>query len=329
TPSTGTGSPRPPAPRPGSAAPGDLMIPAVPLRNNAPTITAPAGWTTIGNPRTSGATLEQRLYYRIATAADTATTTYSWSWATPADASVAIMGYSGVDGSVPFDVTPSDNSGTGTTATAPSLTTAQDGDMLVAFYGAQGNVTELQDSAESLTQEYTALSTSMPASRVRSTGADGTQSAAGATGNKTATVGSSAPWVAHLAALTPALAADGSGSMGASVTPAPAPQPGRTFPFPHRAAAGGMINGAITLVVPSGWSAPSTTAANAGYTTASSGTVAVAGQTITVSGVTVSGGGTMTITYGSTASGGPGATAPSSTGAQTWQAQQKSKSGGT
>src|SRR5215831_6710154 len=76
-----------PALRPGSVATGDLMIAAVTLRNNDPTITAPAGWTTIGNPRTSGATLEQRLYYRIATAADTATTTYSWSWATPADAS--------------------------------------------------------------------------------------------------------------------------------------------------------------------------------------------------------------------------------------------------
>src|SRR5262249_44270070 len=124
-----------PALRPGSVATGDLMIAAVTLRNNDPTITAPAGWTTIRNPRTSRATLEKRLSSRTATAADTATTTYSWSWAPPADASVAIMGYSGVDGSVPFDVTPSDNSGTGTTATAPSLTTTQDGDMLVAFYG--------------------------------------------------------------------------------------------------------------------------------------------------------------------------------------------------
>src|SRR5258708_15074158 len=32
--------------------------------------------------------------------------------------------------------------------------------------------------------------------------------------------------------------------------------------------------------------------------------------------------------YGSTAGGGPGATATSSTGAQTWQAQEKSTSGG-
>src|SRR5438093_8986364 len=36
----------------------------------------------------------------------------------------------------------------------------------------------------------------------------------------------------------------------------------------------------------------------------------------------------MTITYGSTAGGGAGATATSSAGAQTWQAQEKSTSGG-
>src|SRR5204863_2503853 len=88
-------------------------------------------------------------------------------------------------------------------------------------------------------------------------------------------------------------------------------------------------NGSITLVVPSGWNAPSLTAANAGYTTASTGTVSVAAQTITVSSVTLAGGAAMTITYGSAAGGGPGATVTSTTGAQTWQAQQKARSTGT
>src|SRR4029453_12706929 len=91
---------------------------------------------------------------------------------------------------------------------------------------------------------------------------------------------------------------------------------------------GGMINGAVTVAVPTGWSAPSTTGTAAGFTTASTGTVSVAAQTITVSSLTLAGGATMTITYGATGSGGPGATATSSTGAQTWQGQQKSKSGG-
>ena len=123
-------------------------------------------------------------------------------------------------------------------------------------------------------------------------------------------------------------AADGSGTLTSGTSLVSASQTGRTITFTYTAAAGGINNGSVTLVVPAGWSAPSTTGANAGYTTASSGTVSVAAQTITVSSLTIAGGSTFTITYGSTASGGPGATATSTTGAQTWQAQAKSTSAG-
>ena len=317
--------------RPASVTTGNLMIAQITLRN-LDAITAPAGWTQIGNLRTQGTSLEQALYYKVATAGDTAGTTYSWSWTNNADAAGAIFAYSGVDTGSPFDVTPSDNSnGTGT-ASATGLTTTQNGDMIVAFYGVQGNVTATQDTGLGLTQEYTALSASSPASKVRITGADGTQATAGASGNKTATLGATANWVAHLAALTPTLAADGSGTLTTPTTNVSASQTGRTITFTYTAAAAGMQNGAVTIAVPGGaspWSAPSTTATAPGYTTASTGTVSVASQTITVSGVTLAGGATMTITYGSTAGGGPGATATATTGAQTWQAQQKSRSTGT
>src|SRR5690348_2608125 len=308
-----------PIARPSSVATGDLILAQITLHNNDATITAPAGWTAIGNRRTSGTSLEQALYYRIATAADTATTTYSWSWTTSGDAAGAIYAYSGVDGSNPFDVTPTDNAGTGTTATATGLTTTQSGDMLVAFYAATNNVSLTQDAGQGLTQEHTVLTPG--GNRHRATGADGTQASAGATGNKTATIQNSQSWVAHLVALTPALSADGSGTMGASISNVSASQTGRTITFTYTAATGGMLNGSITLAVPAGWSAPSTTASNAGYTTASTGTLGVAGSTVTVSNVTLASGATMTITYGSTAGGGAGATAPSSTGAQTWTVQ--------
>ncbi|HTL23333.1 MAG TPA: chitobiase/beta-hexosaminidase C-terminal domain-containing protein, partial [Mycobacteriales bacterium] len=48
-----------------------------------------------------------------------------------------------------------------------------------------------------------------------------------------------------------------------------------------------------------------------------------------MSGLNLSGAATFTITYGSTAGGGSGATAPGTAAAQTWQAQEKSSSGGT
>ena len=67
-----------PLARPASVATGNLMLAQITLRNNE-AITAPGGWTQIGNLRTSGAGLEQALYYRIATAADIASSTYSLS----------------------------------------------------------------------------------------------------------------------------------------------------------------------------------------------------------------------------------------------------------
>ena len=59
-----------------------------------------------------------------------------------------------------------------------------------------------------------------------------------------------------------------------------------------------MNNGAVQIVVPANWSAPSTSGSTAGYTTSTAGTVAASGQTITVSGVTLSSGATVTVVYG-------------------------------
>ena len=102
-----------------------------------------------------------------------------------------------------------------------------------------------------------------------------------------------------------------------------------TLTFTYTAAAGGINNGEVTVAVPTGWGAPTLTTTAANYTTASIGTVAVSGQTITVSGVTLAANGTLTLTYGSTAGGGPGATAPPTTGAVTWTAEEASVLTGT
>src|SRR5690348_11279607 len=123
-------------------------------------------------------------------------------------------------------------------------------------------------------------------------------------------------------------AADGAGTMGASISAVSASQTGRTITFTYTAPAGGISNGSVSLAIPSGWPAPSITGSNAGYSTSSAGTLTVSASTITVASLTLAAGNTFTITYGSTASGGPGATAPSSTGAQTWTTQEKSTSAG-
>ncbi|NUT55882.1 MAG: hypothetical protein HOQ03_07865, partial [Thermoleophilia bacterium] len=73
---------------------------------------------------------------------------------------------------------------------------------------------------------------------------------------------------------------------------------GSAITWTFTAGAGGMSGGSLGITVPSGWSAPRTTA-GAGFTAVSTGTLAVSGQQIQVTGLTLAAGATMTVTYGS------------------------------
>src|SRR5439155_17340252 len=74
------------------------------------------------------------------------------------------------------------------------------------------------------------------------------------------------------------LAYDGSGTLTTPTSSVNSAQTGRTITFTYTAATGGTSNGSVTLVVPSGWSVPSTTGASAGYSISSAGTLNVSGQ---------------------------------------------------
>ena len=124
-------------------------------------------------------------------------------------------------------------------------------------------------------------------------------------------------------------AADGSGNLTASTSAVSPSAAHQTITLTYTAASGGTSDGTVTVALPNGWSEPSTTGSEPGYTTASPGTISVSGQTITVSGLTLPAGHKLTITYGSKAAGGPGATAPATTGAQIWQAEEASTADGT
>ena len=115
-------------------------------------------------------------------------------------------------------------------------------------------------------------------------------------------------------------AADGSGTN--TVTPLTTlAGTATTETFTYTAPIGGMTNGAVSIDVPAGWTAPQL-GAGAGQTTSSTGTVAVAGQTATVSGVSLNAGATLTITYA-------GGVATTTAGAANWTSKQKSTVGGT
>jgi hypothetical protein len=105
-------------------------------------------------------------------------------------------------------------------------------------------------------------------------------------------------------------ARDGSGTMTVSPRTVAARSIGNTLTFTYAAGSGGLSGGEITLVVPSGWSAPSTAGHAGGYVTSTCGTVSLSGRTIVVTGVTLAGGDICSLVYGSRADSGPGATAP-------------------
>ncbi len=312
--------------RPTGVANGNVLVAQVTTRNNA-AITAPAGWTQIGTTQTSGTTLEQATYYKVANGEPA---NYTWTWTGTVDRGGSIIAYSGVSTVANNIVDASSQNGsgggTGTTATATGVTTLMNGDQMIALYGEGRNTALTQSGGQGMTQQYTATSTNGTfGNRVTVTGADGNQATAGATGDKTATMGTARTWVANLVTLVPTLSANGSGTMTVSPSNVSASATGETLTFTYTAATGGMRNGVVRVTVPAGWTAPSTSA-GAGYTVASTGTVGVAGQVITVTGVTLQSGGTMTITYGS---GAPGVTVTSTTGVSTFTAAQAATSAGT
>ncbi len=129
--------------------------------------------------------------------------------------------------------------------------------------------------------------------------------------------------------LCPGVAANGAGTMTADTTWVPTSSHD-TLTFTYTAPAGqALTNGTITVVVPAGWSVPSTASAAAGYTTASEGMVSTSGQTITVAGITTLAGGNVTVVYGDTSGGGSGAVAPSSAQASTFTTKMRSTASGT
>lgn len=94
-----------------------------------PTITAPTGWQLIRDDSTQ--TTRQSLYWHAVQAKDPSTAT--WTFSEPVDAQGALLLLDNTAPGVPVDIT-SGNTGSGGTATANSIVTTANGDLILAFY---------------------------------------------------------------------------------------------------------------------------------------------------------------------------------------------------
>jgi len=130
-------------------------------------------------------------------------------------------------------------------------------------------------------------------------------------------------------ALCPTPPSDGTGTMTVAPTNVGVTTH-NTLVFTYTPPSGkGLIDGALKVAVPAGWSTPSTTAGSSGYTTSSAGVVSIVGSAISVTGVSSAVNGAVTITYGDTSGGGLGALAPSSALTSTFTASQQATASGT
>ena len=139
------------------------------------------------------------IYDRVAGASEPAS--YSWDLSTPQAWSLQIRVFSGVDTASVWDVVPSTSTrtsaGSGTTATAPTMTTSTDGAMgIIAFFS--DSLVTFSNPSNGYGTEVEPASSRAQASYIR------TWAPAGATGTSTADLAASNDWLAHQFALKPA-----------------------------------------------------------------------------------------------------------------------------
>lgn len=188
--------------RPGTAVANDMLIAAISVSANAPTITAPAGWTLVRQTNNTNNTANAlAIYRRIATATDPAN--FTWTFTASTGSAGVMAAFSGVDLQNPIDVENAQTNSSNTAQQAPSLTTTDANEMIVSVHAIASAVTwtapaGMTEAAEARSGALGAAGESVSVNYVL-------QAAAGASGTKTATASGNADrGVGQTLALRPA-----------------------------------------------------------------------------------------------------------------------------
>jgi len=183
--------------RPGSVAPNDLMLAAV-GRWGTGSVTAPSGWTLVRRTENSGGALE--VFYKVAGASEPAS--YTFTAEAKGGAALGMQVFSGVDAANPIDVENGAVTASGLAHAAPGVTTTLANTMLVSSHTFMASDTWTPPAG--MTETVDVSTYQGPVFWGLSLGMNYTaQAAAGATGDKTATVTIADNGYTHLLALRP------------------------------------------------------------------------------------------------------------------------------
>jgi Domain of unknown function (DUF4082)/Bacterial Ig domain/Fibronectin type III domain len=176
--------------KPVGTLPGDMMVASIAVRASSPTITAPSGWTLVRQTDNTNPTANSlATYYRVEDSPGP--TSYSWSFSASAGSVGGIQSFSGIDTANPVDREEGHNTASSLDHAAPTVTTQFTYDMLVTAHAFSSSATFTPPSG--MTEAFDVASDAIPTTNGESMeGNYQLQSAAGATGTRTAVASNNA-----------------------------------------------------------------------------------------------------------------------------------------
>jgi hypothetical protein len=175
---------------PAGVVAGDVMLATVDAEGAA-AYTVPSGWSATGLYDGTSFIGRSGVYFHVAGGSEPAS--YSWGLGTSRKAAGHIASYIGVDNPSPIQTSATGGASSGTSATAPTITTAV-ANQLVVMDAGDGDTAQSTITPPGGTSERVEVYTSGSGSVVGHDVVDFRQVAAGATGTKIFTLSSSAGW---------------------------------------------------------------------------------------------------------------------------------------
>ena len=174
--------------KPSGTQSGDVMVATVAVRPNTAAITA-SGWTLVRRlDNASGNANSLAVYYKVAGSSEPSS--YSFSFSTSTGAAGGIASFINVDTTNPIDVDAGQNTASGLSLAAPSVTTRYTNDMIVTSHAFASSATFTAPSG--MTEAIDVASTAIGATGESIEANYQLQAAIGATGTRTATASNDA-----------------------------------------------------------------------------------------------------------------------------------------